>query len=429
MYALLDGNNFYVSCERVFRPSLKRVPVCVLSNNDGCIVARSDEAKALGIKMGEPYFKVSHLHDEAGLVALSANFPLYGDMSERMMSLAAALGPLQEEYSIDECFFDLHGVHEVTRRAWVIRERILRGIGIPTCIGIAATKTLAKLANHVAKDAERKPGSYPAELQRVCNFAELTPELQQDILIRTPVGDVWGVGRQLSKRLATLNVHTAWDLQTLNIATVRAHFGVVLERTVRELQGTPCIALELARPAKQQIACTRSFGKPVTDLQSLQEAVSHFAQRAAEKLRLQEHRAGVLHVFARTSPFRERDEPFSRSATMQLHPPSSDTAVLVDAAIRGVREFFEPGFKLAKAGVILMDLAPSTLQQASLLDDAPPPVRDRSALMETVDQINSRWGKGTVGVGIAVRSGDWRMRQKRVTPNYTARVENMPSAS
>lgn len=429
MYALLDGNNFYVSCERVFRPSLKRVPVVVLSNNDGCAVARSDEAKSLGIKMGAPYFQIKHLHDEAGLVALSANFPLYGDMSDRMMSLAAALGPEQEQYSIDECFIGLHGVPDVTHRAWVIRDRILRGIGIPTCIGIAPTKTLAKLANHVAKDSERKPGSYSTQLQRVCNFAELTPPELQFVLECTPVGEIWGVGRQLTKQLAGLDVHTAWQLRNMPITTVRTHFGVVLERTVRELQGTPCISLELHAPAKQQIACTRSFGQPVTELQPLLEAVSHFAQRAAEKLRAQQHRAGVLHVFARTSPFRERDEPFSRSATMHLHLPSSDTAVLVDAAMRGVREFFEPGYRLAKAGVMLMDLAPATVQQASLLDDAPPPVRDRSALMETVDQINTRWGKGTVGVGSALQADDWRMRQQRKTPNYTASVESMPSAS
>ncbi len=429
MYALLDGNNFYVSCERVFRPSLKRVPVVVLSNNDGCAVARSDEAKALGIKMGTPYFQIKHLHDEAGLVALSANFPLYGDMSERMMSLASALGPQLEEYSIDECFIDLQGVPEVTRRAWVIRDRILRGIGIPTCIGIAPTKTLAKLANHVAKDSERKPGSYPAHLQRVCNFAELTqPELRQ-VLECTPVGEIWGVGRQLTKRLAGLDVHTAWQLRNMPIATVRTHFGVVLERTVRELQGTPCISLELQAPPKQQIACTRSFGQPVKEIEPLLEAVSHFAQRAAEKLRGQQHRAGMLHVFARTSPFRERDEPFSGSATIQLHPPSADTAVLVDAAMRGIKDFYEPGYRLAKAGVILMDLSPRTQEQASLLDDAPPPVRDRSALMETMDHINARWGKGTVGVASARQSAGWGMRQQRKTPNYIASVQSMPPAS
>lgn len=429
MFALLDGNNFYVSCERVFRPALKHVPVVVLSNNDGCAISRSDEAKALGIAMGAPYFKIRHLHDEAGLVALSANFALYGDMSDRMMSLAAALGPEQEIYSIDECFVSLHGVPDVTRRAWVIRDRILRGIGIPTCIGIAPTKTLAKLANHVAKDAERKPGSYPAHLQRVCNFAELSADELQQLLECTPVGEIWGVGRRIAKRLAELDVHTAWQLRNMPAAAARTHFGVVLERTLRELQGTPCIELETAPPPKQQIACTRSFGQPVTELQPLLEAVSHFAQRAAEKLRAQAHRAGAVHVFARTSPFRPKDEPFSRCATVQLVPPSSDTAVLIDAAMRGIREIYEPGYKLVKAGVILIDLAPQELEQASLLDDAPPPVRDRSALMEAMDAINARWGKGAVCVGSAMQAGDWRMRQMRKTPNYTASVENMPCAT
>lgn len=224
----------------------------------------------------------------------------------------------------------------------------------------------------MAKDAERKPGSYPSHLQRVCNFAELSAD---------------------------------------------------------ELQGTPCIELETAPPPKQQIACTRSFGQPVTELQPLLEAVSHFAQRAAEKLRAQAHRAGAVHVFARTSPFRAKDEPFSRCATVQLVPPSSDTAVLIDAAMRGIREIYEPGYKLAKAGVILIDLAPQELEQASLLDDAPPPVRDRSALMEAMDAINARWGKGAVCVGSAMQAGDWRMRQLRKTPNYTASVDNMPCAT
>ncbi|OAD81820.1 DNA polymerase V subunit UmuC [Comamonas thiooxydans] len=426
MYALLDGNNFYVSCERVFRPSLKSVPVVVLSNNDGCAVSRSDEAKALGIKMGAPYFQIRHLHDEAGLVALSANFALYGDMSDRMMSLAASLGPAQEIYSIDECFITLDGVKDVTRRALVIRDRILRGIGIPTCIGIAQTKTLAKLANHVAKDSERKPGSYPAHLQRVCNFAELSAGELQFLLECTPVGDVWGIGRQTTKRLAALDVHTAWQLRNMPAALARARFGVVVERTLRELQGVPCIEMESELPPKQQIACTRSFGQPVTELQPLLEAISHYAQRAAEKLRAQAHRAGAIHVFARSSPFRPNDEPFSRCATIQLQPPSSDTTVLIEAAMHGIREIYEPGYRLSKAGVILMDLTPQTLDQSSLLDDAPPPVRDRSALMETMDAINAKWGKGSVCVGNAMQAGGWRMKQQRKTPNYTASVENMP---
>ncbi|MDR0217141.1 MAG: DUF4113 domain-containing protein [Comamonas sp.] len=430
MYALLDGNNFFVSCERVFRPSLKCRPVVVLSNNDGCAIARSEEAKALGIKMGAPYFQIRHLHDQAGLVALSANFTLYGDMSDRMHGLAAGMGPAQEIYSIDECFIGgLDGVRDVTRRARAIRERIHRGIGLPTCVGIATTKTLAKLANHVAKDAERKPGSYPVELAQVCNLAECPPEMQLHVLHQTPVGDVWGVGRRIARRLAELNICTALDLSRMPPAQARDQFSVVLERTVLELRGIPCIPLELEPPPKQQIACTRSFGMPITDLPPLVEAVSHFAQRAAEKLRAQGSRCGSLLVFAHSSPFRTNDPRFSESATVQLLQPSSDTAVLVTAAERGMRKIYRPGYRLAKAGVMLLDLSPQTREQSSLLpDDTTTTGRDQSALMEAMDQINQRWGKGTVSAGSAMKSGDWRMKQERRTPDYTTRLEDLPTA-
>lgn len=426
MFALLDGNNFYVSCERVFRPSLKGQPVIVLSNNDGCAIARSEEAKALGIKMGEPFFQVKHRVYQ-GLVALSANFALYGDMSDRMMSLAAGLGPEQEIYSIDECFIGLAGVHDVTRRSWAIRDRILRGVGIPTCVGIAPTKTLAKLANHIAKDAERKPGSYPMELAQVCNLTELPPAQLRALLEGTPVGDVWGVGRRIKMRLLDHQIFTAWDLAHAPQPLLRAHFGVVLARTARELQGTPCISLEHEPPPKQQIACTRSFGRPVSDLSPLVEAVSTFAQRAAEKLRAQDHRAGAVHVFAHTSPFRDGPR-FARSTTVQLSQPSSDTALLVRAAARGIAKIYEPGFQLSKAGVMLLDLSPVAGQQTSLLDEANDYARDHSPLMEAMDQLNARFGKGTVGMAGARQGSDWGMRQERRTPRYTTDLRDVPIA-
>ncbi len=424
MFALLDGNNFYVSCERVFRPSLKGQPVIVLSNNDGCAIARSEEAKALGIKMGEPFFQVKHRVHQ-GLVALSANFALYGDMSDRMMSLAAGLGPGQEIYSIDECFIGLTGVRDVTRRSWAIRDRILRGVGIPTCVGIAPTKTLAKLANHIAKDAERKPGSYPKELAQVCNLTELPPAQLRALLEGTPVGDVWGVGRRIKMRLLDHKIFTAWDLAHAPQPLLRAHFGVVLARTARELQGTPCISLEHEPPPKQQIACTRSFGRPVSDLGPLVEAVSTFAQRAAEKLRAQDHRAGAVHVFAHTSPFRDGPR-FARSTTVQLSQPSSDTALLVRAAARGIVKIYEPGFQLSKAGVMLLDLSPVAVQQASLLDAVNEFARDHSPLMEAMDQLNARYGKGTVGMASALQDSGWEMRQDRRTPRYTTSLDQIP---
>ncbi|MDH0365006.1 Y-family DNA polymerase, partial [Comamonas aquatica] len=244
MFALIDGNNFYVSCERAFRPSLRGLPVVVLSNNDGCAISRSDEAKAMGIKMGQPYFQFRGLELVSQLVCLSANFELYGDMSARMMAIAAGLGPLQEIYSIDECFIgDLDGIRDLTRRAFAVRERILCWTGIPSCIGLAPTKTLAKLCNHVAKDAERKPGSYPAELARVCNWTELSREQRIDLLRRTSAGDVWGIGRRIAARLAEQGILTALDVARMPATQARDEWSVLLERTVRELQGISCISL------------------------------------------------------------------------------------------------------------------------------------------------------------------------------------------
>lgn len=263
MYALVDGNNFYVSCERVFRPSLNNRPVVVLSNNDGCAIARSNEAKALGIKMGAPWFQIKHLAESEGLVALSANFALYGDLSDRMMSLAADLGPCQEIYSIDESFIDLTGVRgNLIERSHKIRSRILQWVGIPCGIGIGATKTLAKLANHIAKTSERKPGSYPEHMAQVCDLTSLTkPELEA-VMAATLVNEVWGVGRQITKQLNDGGVTTVLELVRLDPAMVRGRRSVVLERTVRELLGTSCIELDHAPAPKQEIAwpsCTSVF--------------------------------------------------------------------------------------------------------------------------------------------------------------------------
>lgn len=430
MFALIDGNNFYVSCERAFRPALEGIPVVVLSNNDGCAISRSDEAKALGVKMGQPFFQLRDLVEHKGLVCLSPNFELYGDMSDRMMSLAAGLGPTQEIYSIDESFIgDLDGVRDLTRRAFAIRARILRWTGIPTCVGLAPTKTLAKLCNHVAKDSERKPGSYPAELQRVCNWAELSEQQRIDILGRTAAGEIWGVGRRISAQLAEQGVMTALDLARLPAQAARDGWSVVLERTVRELQGVSCISLETAPAAKKQIACTRSFGHPITTLPPLIEAVSEFATRAAEKLRAGSLRAGALHVFAHTSPFRPGPR-FYKTALIQLHPPSSDTKALVNAAVRGLRMIYEPGYQLSKAGVMLQDLCPAKVQQGDLLFQEPG--RDQSKLMEAMDKVNKRFGKGTVHVastGVPERDeSGWRMRQELRTPRYTTKIDDIPIA-
>ena len=421
MYALVDGNNFYVSCERVFRHSLHGRPVVVLSNNDGCAIARSNEAKALGIAMGAPWFKIQHMEESDGLVALSANFALYGDLSDRMMSLAAGLGPSQEIYSIDESFIDLAGVRgDLVERSLKIRARILQWVGIPCCIGIGATKTLAKLANHIAKTAERKPGVYPEKLAQVCNLLALPQEELDAVLAATPVGEVWGIGRRISAQLIDGGVTTVLDLVRADAATIRSKFSVVVERTVRELQGTPCVDLESVAQPKQEIACTRSFGHPITELHELAEAVTEFASRAAQKLRKQHSLAGQVLCFVRTSPFRS-DPQYSRSITVPLRRPSADTSQIVGAALAGLRAIYRPDYNMAKAGVMLLELQSDSVQQQELAleDDS---VVDRGNLMATLDGLNLRYGRGTVSMASAGLAGDrraWSMKQERRTPAYT----------
>lgn len=430
MFALVDGNNFYVSCERVFRPSLNGRPVIVLSSNDGCAIARSNEAKALGIKMGAPWFEIRHLEEQEGLVALSANFALYGDMSDRMMSIAAGLGPVQEIYSIDESFIGLDGVRgDLTKRSRAVRDRINQWIGIPCGVGIGATKTLAKLANHIAKTAERKPGSYPDSLATVCNLANLPGSDMDSMLAATDVGEVWGVGRRIGQQLRDSGVKTVLDLARLSPSMVRDRWSVVLERTVRELQGEACISLDDAPSPKKQIACTRSFGQPVTEIAPLIEAVSEFTSRAAAKLRRQSGLAGQILVFAHTSPFRQGPH-FSKSIVIPLRRPTADTRHLVQAAVMGVTQIYKPGFQLSKSGVMLLDLMPDNVSQGEFDFDAPE-ARDRGKLMAAMDAINDRFGRGAIHVGSAVGAGaprDWSMRQERLTPQYTTKFSDIPIA-
>lgn len=432
MYALVDGNNFYVSCERIFRPSLQGIPAVVLSNNDGCAIARSNEAKALGIKMGAPWFQIKHLTDSHGLVALSANFALYGDISDRMMSLAAGLGPTQEIYSIDESFIGLEGVRgDLVERSHKIRSRILQWTGIPCGIGIGRTKTLAKLANHIAKTAERKPGVYPGHLAQVCNLEVLSADERQRVFEATEVGEVWGIGRRISKQLTDGGIKTVQDLVRMDVATIRKGWSVVLERTVRELQGTPCIGLDDAPAPKKEIACTRSFGHAVTELSDLTQAVTEFASRASEKVRKQHSLASEVMVFIRTSPFR-KDPQYSRSIVVPLRRPTADTGAIVQATVLGLRAIYCQGFKYAKAGVMLLDLQPNCIAQGELDlgdGDSLEDIADKPRLMSALDAINKRYGRGTMKMASAGLDGDrrvWSMRQERRTPAYTTNWADIP---
>jgi DNA polymerase V len=439
MLALVDVNNMYVSCERVFRPSLIGRPVVVLSNNDGACIARSNEAKDLGVQMAQPWFQVRHLERSAGLIALSANFELYGDMSSRMMTLAAQYAPRQEIYSIDECFLDFDGVHgNLVDTGRALRSTVLQWTGLPTSIGFGPTKTLAKLANHVAKSADRKPGSYPAGLAQVCDFDTMSRAEIEAVMQATDVGDVWGVGRKTRARLNEGGITTVSQLLQADTATLRRQFSVVLEKTLRELRGTPCIDVDDAPAPNQQILCSRSFGEPVTELPALREVVSQFASRVAEKLRQQHSEASAVHVFVRTSPFRTRDRQHSPSITMPLVRPTADTRVLVSAAVRALEDIHRPGFNYVKAGVMLVDLSPEGPSQGELDLQAthgpavPSAARESDpALMSALDALNQRFGKGAVNVASAVvpaRPARYSARQDRRSPRYTTRLEELPLA-
>lgn len=429
MFALVDGNNFYVSCERVFQPRLQGRPVIVLSNNDGCAIARSDEAKALGIRMGHPYFKLLREMPNADITALSANFILYGDMSARMMQVAAGLGPEQEVYSIDECFIGLQGVQaNLTRRGHAMRNRLQQWLGLPCGIGIGPTRTLAKLANHIAKTALRKPGSYPTELGGVCNLAALPPSDLDAVFAATPVSEVWGIGRRIGAQLQAQGIRTVLDAARMPPAVVRSRWSVVLERTIRELQGQPCMDLQTIRPDRKEIACTRSFGHPVTGLSDLIEAVTEFACRAAEKLRAQDGKACQVLVFIHTSAFRKTPQ-YSRSVTVPLLRPTDDSRLLVQAAINGLCSIYRSGFLYAKAGVILLDLSDGKYKQGEL-DFGGEKTRS-GRLMAAMDTLNARFGQGTIrlgSAGVQARSRQWAMRQEMRTPLYTTNWKDVPLA-
>src|SRR5690554_1200098 len=321
IFALVDCNNFYASCERLFRPDLAGKPVLVLSNNDGCVVARSAETKALGIKMGVPVFQIKDLIRQHNIQVFSSNYPLYADLSSRVMRTLETLAPRVEMYSIDEAFLDLTGIESVCGLedfGRQVKSTVEQWTGISVCIGIAPTKTLAKLANHAAK-------KYPA----TGGVVDLTSrERQQKLLAITPVNDVWGVGSRLSKRLERINVKSALDLANCPTPTIRNLFSIVLERTVRELNGEPCLELEEVPATKQQIMCSRSFGSRITTLEQMSEAIAQYTARAAEKLRQENQQAKVLTVFVQTSQFKESERAYSNSVTGELVTPSSDTREL-----------------------------------------------------------------------------------------------------
>jgi DNA polymerase V len=413
-FALVDCNNFYVSCERLFRPDLRGLPVVVLSNNDGCVVSRSNEAKALGIAMGEPYFKLRELIALHGIEVFSSNYALYGNLSARVMSVLRDLAPRSEVYSIDEAFLDLTGLREPLpifgRR---VKAEVQRLVGIPVCVGIAPTKTLAKLANWCAKKHTRS------------GVVDLSDPARQEKLLRlAPVGEVWGIGRKLSAKLEAMNIHTAWELARQEPAFMRKCFSVVVEKTVRELYGESCLALGESVEPKQMIACSRSFSERVTDLEALREAVASYTSRAAEKLRTQGDYCRLLQVYIRTSGFNPNEAHYGRTASVPLPCPSHDTRDLVQAALAGLEAIYRPGYRYQKAGVVLMEFVSPGQIQGDLFAPAPRP--GSKALMATLDRINARMGRGTVRLARVPAAPDWGMRQEMKSPGYVSRWGELP---
>jgi len=423
IFALVDVNNFYVSCERVFQPQLEHVPMVVLSNNDGCAVARSAEVKALGVKMGTPWFKMKALAREHGILALSSNYTLYGDMSNRATAVLRDFSPDIEVYSVDESFLRVESVAHlyggVTAMGQQIRQRVKQWTGLPVCVGCGPTKTLAKIANHLAK---KNP-----EFEGVCDLHAIPRPERLQWMSQLEVGEVWGVGKRIAKRLNAMGVETVLDLRNISIKEIRAQFGVVMERTCNELRGISCLELEDVAPAKQQIMSSRSFGSPVTTLAELREAVASYVTRAAEKLRAQGSVAAAVQVYIQTNRFKESDLQYSEGLMVPLPDPTDDTRLLASAAILGLGLIFKPGYQYKKAGIMLTLISDKAKRQQTLFDD--PLQRAQSAkLMAAMDAINAEFGRDTVRAGATGTEKRWAMRSENRSPRFTTRWDELPIA-
>ena len=407
--ALVDCNNFYVSCERVFQPELRGKPVVVLSNNDGCVIARSNEAKALGIAMGAPW----HLHRErfaaAGVIVRSSNYTLYGDMSSRVMAVLSTFTPDLEIYSIDEAFLGTAGFGaRLERHASALRAAVFQWTGIPVSVGIAPTKTLAKVANHAAKKDQKHGGA----------VLLLDDAAQDDALARIQLTDLWGVAGRLAARLRAIDINTPLDLKRGDSRLIRERLGVVTARLALELRGVPCLGLEHELPDRKSIMASRSFGRPVTALAELREAVASFTARAAEKLRRQNLATASLMVFIETNRFKPGDAQHYAARPVRLPVATSDSGKLISAALGGLAAIWRDGYRYKKAGVVLLDLHPAAAVQEGLFDKKDD-VR-RVGLMRTVDRLNLRFGRDAVSFAAAGRrQRPWKLRREFLSPCYT----------
>jgi DNA polymerase V len=419
MFALVDVNSFYASCERVFRPDLEGKPIVVVSNNDGCIISLSREAKQFGIKMGEPYFKFKEKRYPSRVYVFSSNYALYADLSSRVMQTLTDLAPAIEIYSIDEAFVNVSGVsHCLSLETFghQMRTQVFKNTGLTVGVGIAPTKTLAKLANYAAKRWASTGG-----------VVDLSgSERQRKLLEKVPVEEVWGVGRRITKKLNAMGITTALELAEASSWVIRKHFNVVMERTARELRGEPCLDLEEFTPTKQQIICSRSFGHRITQYEEMHQAICAYAERAAEKLRGEHQYCRFISVFVRTSPHADNEIYYGNQASVTLMTPTNDSRDIIRAATEALGRIWLDGYRYMKAGVMLADFFSSGVAQLNLFDDNR--LRANSAaLMEMIDSVNHS-GKGKIwfaGQGI---EKSWAMKREMLSPAYTTRYADLPVA-
>lgn len=414
VFALIDCNSFYASCERVFRPDLQHTPIVVLSNNDGCVIARSADAKPF-VKMGALFHEIRGELDRHGIMTFSSNYALYGDMSERVMGIIEARLPAVEVYSIDEAFADLSGITEpLEHLSRALQNEIRQKTGIPAGIGIAETKTLAKLANHAAKRWQKQTGG----------VVDLRDPIRRDKLLNiVPVGEVWGIGAHMQTHLNALGIKTAWDLARHDARELRKRFNVVIEKTARELRGTACLALEETEPAKQTICCSRSFGKRLKTIEPIQEAVTAYATRAAEKLRQQGSLCRQIRISLRTGMFNPAEAKYANGLICQLPYPTDDTRLIISAALDGISRLYRNGFSYAKAQVLLLDLCRRDEYTKDLF--TPEQTMRTEHLMRTLDAINGRWGRGTLKPARITKHTEWSMRRELLSPAYTTRWQDL----
>jgi DNA polymerase V len=413
VFALVDCNNFYASCERVFNPNLKKRPIVVLSNNDGCIVARSNEVKALGIPMGVPYFKQKAVIKKHNVAVFSSNYQLYGDISQRVMDSLRRFASDMEVYSIDEAFLRLDYLQprNLNEYCKTIRAKVLQWTGIPVSIGIGPTKVLAKVANHVAK--KQTDGGV---------FDIRSKQAQAEILKTLEIKKLWGIAGRWAERLACLGIYKASELRDANPSIIRKRLSVVGERILRELKGQSCIDLEDIQP-KKNIMSSKSFGDPLTKKEPIEEALSNYAARACEKLRKQNSRAQAVYVFVQTNGFRETDKQYSNSITCTLAIPTSDTRIIIGAAKYCLNKIYKPGYRYKKVGIMLLDLIPASLEQGNLFTETNH--HPGAHLMNVMDQINDNHGPDTLFIGAQGISREWKMRCELRSPRYTTQWDEL----